>query len=124
MEIINGNESEFNNLVSNGIVLVDFYATWCGPCKMLAPVLEEVASDRDELKVVKMDIDENMELAKTYGVMSVPTLMLFKDGNMLANRQPGPQLIGLPTSPSSGSTTLFFSFSGFGIGMALKSAFV
>ena len=57
MEIINGNESEFNNLVSNGIVLVDFYANWCGPCKMLAPVLEEVASDRDELKVVKMDID-------------------------------------------------------------------
>lgn len=86
MEIINGNESEFNNLVSNGIVLVDFYATWCGPCKMLAPVLEEVASDRDELKVVKMDIDENMELAKTYGVMSVTTLMLFKDGNMISKK--------------------------------------
>ena len=86
MEIINGNESEFNNLVSNGIVLVDFYATWCGPCKMLAPVLEEVASDRDELKVVKMDIDENMELAKTYSVMSVPTLMLFKDGNMISKK--------------------------------------
>lgn len=86
MEIINGNESEFNSLVSNGIVLVDFYATWCGPCKMLAPVLEEVASDRDELKVVKMDIDENMELAKTYGVMSVPTLMLFKDGNMVSKK--------------------------------------
>ena len=86
MEIINGNESEFNNLVSNGIVLVDFYATWCGPCKMLAPVLEEVASDRDELKVVKMDIDENRELAKTYGVMSVPTLMLFKDGNMVSKK--------------------------------------
>ena len=79
-------KEDLNELISSGNVLVDFYATWCGPCKMLAPVLEEVASDRDELKVVKMDIDENMELAKTYGVMSVPTLMLFKDGNMVSKK--------------------------------------
>ena len=82
------NTSQFRGSVeeNQGVVVVDFFATWCGPCKMLAPVLEEVASDRDELKVVKMDIDENMELAKTYGVMSVPTLMLFKDGNMISKK--------------------------------------
>ena len=76
----------FNEIIKDNLVIVDFYANWCGPCKMLSPVLEEVASDRDELKVVKMDIDENMELAKTYGVMSVPTLMLFKDGNMISKK--------------------------------------
>lgn len=79
-------KENFDDEIAKGRILVDFYATWCGPCKMLAPVLEEVASDRDELKVVKMDIDENMDLAKTYGVMSVPTLMLFKDGNMVSKK--------------------------------------
>ena len=84
MEIITN--VQFDEVVSKGVVVIDFFANWCGPCKMLAPVLEEVASDRDELKVVKMDIDENMELAKTYVVMSVPTLMLFKDGNMVSKK--------------------------------------
>ena len=84
MEIITN--VQFDEVVSKGVVVIDFFANWCGPCKMLAPVLEEVASDRDELMVVKMDIDENMELAKTYGVMSVPTLMLFKDGNMVSKK--------------------------------------
>ena len=86
MAVINGSEKEFNNLVSDGMVLVDFYATWCGPCKMLGPVLEELSSDRDELKIVKMDIDQNSNLAKSYGVMSVPTLMLFKNGNMISKQ--------------------------------------
>ena len=86
MAVINGSQEEFNNLVSSGIVLVDFYATWCGPCKMLGPVLEELASDRDELKVVKIDIDQNNDLAKSYGVMSVPTLMLFKNGSMIGKQ--------------------------------------
>ena len=84
MEVITN--VQFDEVISKGVVVIDFFANWCGPCKMLAPVLEEVASDRDELKVVKMDIDENMELAKTYGVMSVPTLMLFKDGNMISKK--------------------------------------
>ena len=84
MEVITN--VQFDEVISKGVVVIDFFANWCGPCKMLAPVLEEVASDRDELKVVKMDIDENMDLAKTYGVMSVPTLMLFKDGNMISKK--------------------------------------
>jgi thioredoxin 1 len=62
-------------------VLVDFYATWCGPCKMLAPVLEEVAKRYEgRAKVVKVDIDESPELAQRFGVSAVPTLVLFKDG--------------------------------------------
>lgn len=83
MEIIHGNEAEFDHLVTDGMVLVDFYATWCGPCKMLGPVLEELASDRDEVKIIKMDIDQNPEIAKSYGIMSVPTMLLFKDGRVV-----------------------------------------
>ena len=80
MEIINGNESEFNNLVSNGIVLVDFYATWCGPCKMLAPVLEEVAQELPTVTFAKVDVDQDPSLAGKYGIQSIPHLILFKDG--------------------------------------------
>lgn len=80
MSIIHGNQEEFDNLISDGKVLVDFYATWCGPCRMLGPVLEDVSNDRSEVKIVKIDIDENRELAKRYGIMSVPTLMIFKNG--------------------------------------------
>lgn len=79
MEIIHGNEAEFAHLITDGMVLVDFYATWCGPCKMLGPVLEELATKHDDVKIVKMDIDQNPELAKSYGIMSVPTMLLFKD---------------------------------------------
>lgn len=80
MGIIHGNENNFNEDIKKGKVLVDFYATWCGPCRMLGPVLEDLATDRSEIKIIKIDIDENRELAKKYGIMSVPTLMLFNDG--------------------------------------------
>ena len=73
------NESNFNEMTGKGLVLVDFFATWCGPCKMLGPVLEDMASDRDSIDIVKVDIDESMNLARQYGIMSVPTLVLFKD---------------------------------------------
>jgi len=60
--------------------VVDFWATWCPPCKMVAPELEALAADRDDVKVVKVDIDEYPEVATRYGVMSIPTIVLFKDG--------------------------------------------
>lgn len=83
MSLIYGNENEFENLINDDLVLVDFFATWCGPCRMLSTVLDNVSS-RDNLKIVKMDVDQNMSLAKTYGVMSVPTLVLFKNGKEVA----------------------------------------
>ncbi len=66
--------NNFVELIKEGKVLVDFYASWCGPCKMLAPELEAI---KDKVKIIKIDVDENPDLAKKYGVMSVPTLIYF-----------------------------------------------
>lgn len=76
------NAQEFDKIVKEGgAVLVDFYADWCGPCKMMAPVLEQVASENgDKCKFFKVNIDEEGPLAVTLGIMSIPTLILFKDG--------------------------------------------
>jgi len=76
--LINYKENNFNEITKNK-VLVDFYATWCGPCKMLSPVLEQVAEEVD-IDIVKVDVDANSDLAKEYGVMSIPCLILFEDG--------------------------------------------
>ena len=76
-------KDNFNELVidSKTPVLVDFFATWCGPCKMLSPIIEQVAEEMgDKVVVAKLDIDECMEIAQEYGIMSVPTLVLFKEG--------------------------------------------
>ena len=78
------NESNFQEMTGKGLVLVDFFATWCGPCRMLGPVLEDMANDRDSIDIVKVDIDESMNLARQFGIMSVPTLVLFKDGQVVA----------------------------------------
>lgn len=75
-------------LDQKGIVLVDFYATWCPPCKMLAPVLEKVSNSRQDYKIVKIDIDQNPDKAAEYEVEVVPTLLLFKDGK-LVNKSEG-----------------------------------
>lgn len=63
-------------------VLVDFWASWCGPCQMLGPVIEELANEIDDVKICKLDVDANQDLAIEYGVMSIPTLILFKNGEV------------------------------------------
>ena len=76
------NEKEFNMevLKEEGIVVVDFFATWCGPCKMLAPVLEDVQEEMKNVKIVKVDIDENPNVASEYKVKNIPTIQVFKNG--------------------------------------------
>ncbi len=76
------NDSNFNDTVSNGLpVLVDFWAEWCGPCKMVAPVLDEIAAEYPEkIRVAKLNIDENPQSAASNDVMSIPTMILYQDG--------------------------------------------
>lgn len=84
MALINGSMSNFQSEVLDAkkTVLVDFYATWCGPCRMIAPILEQIASERDDIKIVKVNVDEEGELAAQYGIMSIPTLLVFKNGEV------------------------------------------
>lgn len=90
MAIVNVTDNNFGNVIQNEkLVLVDFWATWCGPCKMMAPVLEELASDYDgKLTVAKLDVDQNPQTAAQFGIMSIPTMIVFKEG------QPVKQLVG------------------------------
>lgn len=73
----------FQEEIKEGKVLVDFYATWCGPCKMMHPVIEEIAKENPNLKVIKVNVDSQEELAREYGIMSIPTIILFKDGKII-----------------------------------------
>lgn len=77
---------EFNDSIKEGTVLVDFYATWCGPCKMLSPLLEELAEENPSLTILKIDVDEAEALAAQFAIQAVPTLILFKNGNAVEKR--------------------------------------
>lgn len=77
---INENEFDVEVLKEEGLVVVDFFATWCGPCKMLGPVLEDIQEEMKDVKIVKVDIDENKNAADNYGVKNIPTIKIFKDG--------------------------------------------
>jgi thioredoxin len=76
------NNEDFNEEIKDKLVLVDFYATWCGPCRMMHPIIEEVAKE-ENIKVIKVDVDKHDELARNYGIMSIPTIILFQNGNLV-----------------------------------------
>jgi len=73
------NIKDFDNIISKGIVVIDFYADWCGPCKMLMPVLEEL-SKKNDITILEVNVDKYNSLARKYGVMTIPTLVLYKNG--------------------------------------------
>ncbi|WP_071442445.1 thioredoxin [Traorella massiliensis] len=89
------NKEEFESIKNNGIVLVDFYADWCGPCKMVAPVLEELSMEYEgQINFVKVNVDQEGDLAGEYGVMSIPNLVLMKDGQIVK------QVVGYQPKPA------------------------
>ena len=85
MKVLHIDKDNFHKEVLNSEkpVLLDFFASWCGPCRMVGPILDEIAEEREDIKVCKVDIDEQPELASRYRVMSVPTLMVLKNGQIM-----------------------------------------
>ena len=90
MAIVNITKDNFEELVLNSAkpVLLDFWAVWCGPCRMVAPIVEQIASEREDIVVGKINVDEEMELAVRFGIVSIPTLVVIKNGEM-ANKAVG-----------------------------------
>ena len=85
MSVIHINKENYTDEVVNSTkpVLLDFFATWCGPCQALSPILDEIAGERDDVKICKIDVDENKDLARKFRVMSVPTLVVIKNGEIV-----------------------------------------
>ena len=87
MSVIHLTKDTFDSIVNQNEkpVLVDFWAPWCGPCQMVGPIVEEIAEERDDIIVAKINIDEEMELAKKFRIMSIPTILVLKDGKKVAS---------------------------------------
>lgn len=85
MSVLHINKDNFEELVlrSQKTVLLDFWATWCGPCRMVAPIVEEIAAERDDIAVGKIDVDSEMELAAQFGITSIPTLVVMRGGKVV-----------------------------------------
>lgn len=96
MDILNSSDFEEKVIKSQGIFLVDFFAPWCGPCQMAMPILEKISQDfKDKLSIFKVDVDQNQDLAQKYNVMSIPTLILFKNGQAVETKVGFPGESGL-----------------------------
>ena len=100
MSAINVNKNNFNQEVLNSDkpVLLDFWASWCGPCRMVSPIVDEIAAERSDIKVCKINVDEQPELAARFGVMSIPTLVVMKSGrivNQAVGARPKAQILAM-----------------------------
>ncbi|MBP3339382.1 MAG: thioredoxin [Lachnospiraceae bacterium] len=100
MSVVELNINNFDNEVLNADkpVLVDFWASWCGPCRMVSPIVDEIANENTDIKVCKVNVDDNQELAEKYNVMSIPTLIVFKDGkiiNQMVGAKPKNQILDM-----------------------------
>lgn len=99
MSVLNINKNNFELVEkSEKKVLVDFYADWCGPCRMVSPIVDEIAEERDDILVCKVNVDDEQELANRFGIFSIPSLLIFKDGevvNQIAGARPKAQILAL-----------------------------
>ncbi len=100
MSVMHGTKENFRQeVLESGVpVLVDFWASWCGPCRMVSPLVDEIAAERQDIKVVKVNVDEQPELASAYRIMSIPTLMVIKDGkvvNQAMGARPKQQILSM-----------------------------
>ena len=94
MSLQKQNQNNFNNAIANVTALVDFYADWCGPCRMVSPIVDEIAEERRDITVGKVKVDDENALAMKYGVMSIPTLIVFKNGKEKA------RIVGVRPKPA------------------------
>lgn len=83
MDILEGTDYNFNDVTNEGLILIDFYADWCGPCKMMKPSLEQLAEEHDFFQIVQVDVEESKEIPEFFGITNIPTLVLYENGEVL-----------------------------------------